>query len=48
MGVLGHTGVAGTIFGVTVGGLVTTFVMGKSSQKKSLEEKAGEKKPSDQ
>jgi len=32
----GHDGVAGTIFGVTVVGLVTVFVLGKSDQQKNL------------
>lgn len=32
----GHDGVAGTIFGVTVIGLVTVFVIGKSDQQKDL------------
>lgn len=35
----GHDGVAGTIFGVTVVGLVTVFVIGKSDQKKNLASK---------
>lgn len=36
----GHDGVAGTIFGVTIVGLVTVFIVGKKSQSKNLENKA--------
>ncbi len=32
----GHDGVAGTIFGVTVVGLVTVFLIGKTEQQKNL------------
>lgn len=35
-----HDGVAGTIFGVTVTGLVTVFLVGKSKQTKELKEKS--------
>lgn len=35
----GHDGVAGTIFGVTVVGLVTVFLLGKTEQQKNLASK---------
>ncbi|MGK0176733.1 MAG: hypothetical protein ACJAYS_001166 [Lentimonas sp.] len=35
-----HDEVSGTIFGVTVVGLVTVFVVGKKQEKKSLQSKS--------
>lgn len=35
----GHDGVSGTIFGVTIVGLVTVFILGKTSQSKDLKNK---------
>lgn len=42
---LGHTGVAGTICSVTVGGLVAVFVTGRKSHAEKTENQSKEEKP---
>lgn len=39
-GVIGHVALASVVFTTTIGGIVTTFVLGKQAQSQSLEKKA--------